>query len=189
MYFTFAGLDQSQLSGGTGPAAKLLRTVLQGPKYGSAPPSSYVLYGVQALQVIPGRDLEVGGTRASVTRRCSPRRHRHPGHGLDPRQGIKIDPGDGDVNTIDISVLQMKNHVESSSSRSGFPDLSPLNPVGASFYAACHTGLISPGSGAPEEHHVTSTARRPGAATRHYGPERQRLSVSGTILLGGWRSG
>jgi branched-chain amino acid transport system substrate-binding protein len=110
-YMTFAGLDQSQLSSGTGPAAKLLTSYQA--KYGSAPPSSYVLYGVQALQVILSAIEKSNGTRASVNSQV------FTGAGIDiPAdqsilgKEIKINPQTGDVNTIDISILQMKNNKE-----------------------------------------------------------------------------
>ncbi len=110
-YLTFAGLDQSQLSGGTGPAAKLLQEYQA--KYNAAPPSSYVLYGVQALQVILDAISKSDGTRKSVNSQV------FSGAGIDiPAdqsilgKEIKIDPTTGDVNTIDISILEMKNNQE-----------------------------------------------------------------------------
>jgi len=112
IYMTFAGLDQSQLSGGSGPAAKLLQAYQS--KYGSAPPSSYVLYGVQALQVIMKAIAGSDGTRASVTQQV------FGGAGIDIPASeavlgkeFKIDSATGDVNTIDISILQMKDGKES----------------------------------------------------------------------------
>jgi branched-chain amino acid transport system substrate-binding protein len=110
-YMTFAGLDQSQLSGGGGPAATLLNSYKA--KYGKAPDSSYALYGVQALQVIMAAIAKSDGTRASVTSQV------FSGSGIDiPAdqsilgKEIKIDPKTGDVNTIDISILQMKGNAE-----------------------------------------------------------------------------
>jgi branched-chain amino acid transport system substrate-binding protein len=110
-YMTFAGLDQSQLSGGAGPAATLLNSYKA--KYGKAPDSSYALYGVQALQVIMAAIAKSDGTRASVTGQV------FSGSGIDiPAdqsilgKEIKIDPKTGDVNTIDISILQMKGNAE-----------------------------------------------------------------------------
>jgi branched-chain amino acid transport system substrate-binding protein len=109
-YLTFAGLDQSQMSA-TGPAGQLLQAYQS--KYGQAPPSSYVLYGVQALQVILDAISKSDGTRASVTAQV------FGGAGIDiPAdqsilgKEIKIDPQSGDVNTIDISILQMKGQKE-----------------------------------------------------------------------------
>jgi branched-chain amino acid transport system substrate-binding protein len=110
-YLTFAGLDQSQLSGGTGPAATLLNSYKA--KYNSAPPSSYVLYGVQALQVILDAISKSDGTRKSVNAQV------FSGAGIDIPANqsilgkeIKISPTTGDVNTIDISILEMKNNSE-----------------------------------------------------------------------------
>jgi len=110
-YMTFAGLDQSQLSGGTGPAAQVLQAYQQ--KYGKAPDSSYALYGVQALQVILTAISKSDGTRASVTSQV------FSGGGIDIPANqsilgkeIKIDTQTGDVNTIDISILQLKNNAE-----------------------------------------------------------------------------
>jgi len=109
-YLTFAGLDQSQMSA-TGPAGTLLNAYKT--KYGSAPPSSYVLYGVQALQVILKAIAASDGTRAGVTSQV------FGGAGIDIpatdsilSKEIKINPQTGDVNTIDISILQMKNNAE-----------------------------------------------------------------------------
>jgi branched-chain amino acid transport system substrate-binding protein len=106
IYLTFAGLDQSQLESAGGKAANLLNSYKQ--KYGAAPPSSYVLYGVQALQVILQAISKSDGTRASVTNQV------FSGSGIsisaaDSLLGkdLKIDPATGDVNVVDISVLQM----------------------------------------------------------------------------------
>jgi branched-chain amino acid transport system substrate-binding protein len=110
-YLTFAGLDQSQLAGGTGPAATLLKAYKD--KYGAEPDSSYALYGVQALQVILQAISQSDGTRASVTAQV------FSGAGIEITadksvigKDIKIDPKSGDVNTIDISILQMKDNKE-----------------------------------------------------------------------------
>jgi branched-chain amino acid transport system substrate-binding protein len=111
MYLTFAGKDQSQLQSGGGKAAKLLSDYQS--KYGSAPPSSYVLYGVQALQVILKAIENSDGTRKSVTDQV------FSGAGIDiPASDsmlgkeLKINPATGDVNVIDISVLQLKGGKE-----------------------------------------------------------------------------
>jgi branched-chain amino acid transport system substrate-binding protein len=110
-YLTFAGLDQSQLLSAGGQAAKVLQAYQT--KYGSAPPSSYVLYGVQALQVILKAIADSDGTRKSVTAQV------FGGSGIDVSANdsiigkeIKIDPQSGDVGTIDISILQMKDNKE-----------------------------------------------------------------------------
>lgn len=110
-FLTFAGLDQSQLAGGTGPAATLLNAYKT--KYGAAPPSSYVLYGVQALQVILKAIAASDGTRKGVTAQV------FSGAGIDiPAAAsilgaeVRIDPSTGDNTTADISILRMKDHTE-----------------------------------------------------------------------------
>jgi hypothetical protein len=87
--------------------------VFRKAKYNADPPSSYVLYGVQALQVILKAIAGSDGTRKSVTAQVL------GGAGIDIPAGdailgkeIKIDPATGDVNTIDISILQMKDNKE-----------------------------------------------------------------------------
>lgn len=109
-YLTFAGLDQSQLPT-TGPAATLLNAYKA--KYGSAPDSSYAVYGVAALQVILAAIAKSDGTRASVNAQV----FTAPGIDVPADQSvlgkdIKIDPATGDVNQIDISVLEMKGNQE-----------------------------------------------------------------------------
>jgi branched-chain amino acid transport system substrate-binding protein len=108
---TFAGLDQSQLSGGTGPAATLLNAYKA--KYGEEPDSSYALYGVLALQVIMQAISQSDGTRASVTSQV------FSGSGIEITadksvigKDIKISPTTGDVSTIDISILKMTANKE-----------------------------------------------------------------------------
>ncbi|MBO0867180.1 MAG: branched-chain amino acid ABC transporter substrate-binding protein [Micromonosporaceae bacterium] len=110
-YLTFAGQDQSQLTAAGGKAAELLNNYKT--KYGSTPDSSYALYGVLALQVILQAISKSDGTRASVTSQV------FSGSGIDISasdsvlgKDIKIDPASGDVNAVDISVLQMKGGKE-----------------------------------------------------------------------------
>jgi branched-chain amino acid transport system substrate-binding protein len=110
-YLTFAGLDQSQLESAGGKGASLLNSYKQ--KYGSAPPSSYVLYGVQALQVILKAIESSDGTRKGVNDAV------FGGSGIDIPAAdsmlgkeLKIDPASGDVNVVDISVLQMTSGKE-----------------------------------------------------------------------------
>ncbi len=105
-YMTFAGEDQSQLESAGGKGATLLNSYKT--KYGSAPPSSYVLYGVQALQVILKAIEMSDGTRKGVNNAV------FGGSGIDIAASdsmlgkeLKIDPTTGDVNIVDISVLQM----------------------------------------------------------------------------------
>ncbi|MEN3304498.1 MAG: branched-chain amino acid transport system substrate-binding protein [Micromonosporaceae bacterium] len=110
-YLTFAGLDQSQLESAGGKGASLLNSYKT--KYGSAPPSSYVLYGVQALQVILKAIEASDGTRKGVNNAV------FSGSGIDVAASdsllgkeLKIDPASGDVNVVDISVLQMTSGKE-----------------------------------------------------------------------------
>jgi branched-chain amino acid transport system substrate-binding protein len=110
-YLTFAGKDQSELESAGGKAAEILNSYKT--KYGSAPPSSYVLYGVQALQVILKAIEMSDGTRKGVTNSV------FGGSGIDiPASDsllgkeLKIDPASGDVNVVDISVLQMTSGQE-----------------------------------------------------------------------------
>jgi branched-chain amino acid transport system substrate-binding protein len=111
MYLTFAGLDQSQVQQAGGAGAKLLSAYKA--KYNSDPPSSYVAYGVQALQVILAAIAKSDGTRKGV------RDAVFEGGGVSVSASdavlgkeIKIDPKSGDVSAIDISVLQMKSQKE-----------------------------------------------------------------------------
>ncbi|HKS99572.1 MAG TPA: branched-chain amino acid ABC transporter substrate-binding protein [Rugosimonospora sp.] len=111
MYFTFAGEDQSQLASAGGKAATLLDNYKT--KYGSAPDSSYALYGVMALQVILQAISQSDGTRKGVTNSV------FGGSGIDIAatdsmlgKEVKIDTASGDVNTIDISVLQLTSGKE-----------------------------------------------------------------------------
>jgi branched-chain amino acid transport system substrate-binding protein len=111
MYLTFAGLDQSQVEQAGGAGAKLLSAYKA--KYNTSPPSSYVTYGVQALQVILAAIAKSDGTRKGVDAAV------FSGDGITVSasdavlgKDIKIDPKSGDVNTLDISVLQMKDNKE-----------------------------------------------------------------------------
>ena len=110
-YMTFAGQDQSQIEQAGGAGKALLDSYKS--KYGQAPPSSYVTYGVLALQVILAAIAKSDGTRKGVTNAV------FSGDGIslsgtDSVLGkpIKIDSKSGDVNTVDISILQMKDQKE-----------------------------------------------------------------------------
>jgi len=111
-YMTFAGQDQSQIEQAGGASKSLLDSYKS--KYGQAPPSSYVTYGVLALQVILAAIAKSDGSRKGV------RDAVFSGDGISLSSSdsvlgkpIKIDPKSGDVNTIDISILQMKDQKES----------------------------------------------------------------------------
>jgi branched-chain amino acid transport system substrate-binding protein len=110
-YLTFAGLDSSQISSAGGKGASLLQAFKT--KYNHDPTSSYVLYGVLALQVILQAIQKSDGTRKGV------RDQVFTGAGItisanDSVLGkeIHIDPNSGDVNVIDISVLLLKDNKE-----------------------------------------------------------------------------
>ena len=110
-YLSFAGLDTSQLLSAGGKGAAFLAAYKT--KYGKDPNSSYVLYGVQALQVILDAIAKSDGTRKGVVDQV------FGGNGItvsasDSLLGkeLKIDPASGDVNVIDISILQMKGGKE-----------------------------------------------------------------------------
>jgi len=110
-YLTFAGLDSSQLAAAGGAASKLLDDFKA--KYGKTPASSYVLYGVLALQVILDAISKSDGSRKGV------RDQVFGGSGITIDasksvlgKAITIDPASGDVNVRDLSVLQMTGGVE-----------------------------------------------------------------------------
>ena len=110
-YLTFAGMDSSQLRSAGGKGAKLLDDYKA--KYGKDPASSYVLYGVQALQVILAAIEKSDGTRKSVNEQV------FSGEGISISaadavlgKDLKIDPASGDINVRDLSVLQMTSGAE-----------------------------------------------------------------------------
>jgi branched-chain amino acid transport system substrate-binding protein len=112
MYATFAGLASSQLAAQAGAGAKLIAAYKS--KYGTAPTGSYPLYGVAAVQVIMAAIAKSDGTRASVTDQVlnGSSSISIPADQCVLGKTITIDPKTGDVNARDISVLFMKNHVE-----------------------------------------------------------------------------
>jgi len=110
-YLTFAGLDSSQLKAAGGKGSKLLADYAA--KYGKEPASSYVLYGVQALQVILAAIEKSDGTRKSVNSQV------FSGAGISISaadavlgKDLKIDVASGDINVRDLSVLQMTSGEE-----------------------------------------------------------------------------
>ncbi|GAA1765540.1 branched-chain amino acid ABC transporter substrate-binding protein [Luedemannella helvata] len=110
-YLTFAGLDASQLKSAGGKGSKLLADYAA--KYGKEPASSYVLYGVQALQVILAAIEKSDGTRKGVNSQV------FSGAGISISaadavlgKDLKIDPATGDINVRDLSVLQMTSGAE-----------------------------------------------------------------------------
>jgi branched-chain amino acid transport system substrate-binding protein len=101
MYLTFAGLASDKLL----DAYKA--------KYGAFPVGNYPLYGVAAVQVIMAAIAKSDGTRQSVIDQVfSGSGITIPADQCVLGKEIHIDPQSGDVNAKDISVLIMKNHVE-----------------------------------------------------------------------------
>jgi branched-chain amino acid transport system substrate-binding protein len=112
MNLTFAGMATEQLRSAGGAGSKLLDAYKA--KFGADPPTSYALYGVQALQVILAAIEKSDGTRKSVTEQVL------SGAGITIAadkavlgKEIKIDPKTGDVGARDISVLKMTGTKES----------------------------------------------------------------------------
>lgn len=110
-YLTFAGKDQSSLIAAGGKAAAI--TAAYKAAVGSDPPSSYCLYGVQALQVILKAIEGSDGTRKGVQQQV----FSGAGISLSAAESIlgkdlKIDPKTGDVDVIDITVLKMTSGEE-----------------------------------------------------------------------------
>jgi len=111
MYLSTPGLDTSQIQAAGGGGGKLLDAYKA--KYNAAPPSGYVMYGVQALQVILAAIAKSDGTRKGV------RDAVFSGSGITISasdavigKDVKIDPQSGDVNNLDISILHMTNGQE-----------------------------------------------------------------------------
>jgi branched-chain amino acid transport system substrate-binding protein len=111
MYLTFPGLDLSQIAQGGGAGAKLLSAYRA--KYGSDPPASYVIYGVQALQVILAAIPKSDGTRRGVRDAVFEGDGiRIPASDAVLAKDIKIDPRTGDVNTVDVTILRIESQKE-----------------------------------------------------------------------------
>jgi len=111
MYLTFAGLASEQLLQIDGPGKDLLEAYKA--EYGDYPSTNYALYGVQAVQVILAAIAKSDGTKAGVTKSV----FEGDGITIPADQAvlgkeIKIDTATGDVNALDISVLQMTDNVE-----------------------------------------------------------------------------
>ena len=111
MYLTFAGLASEQLLKVKGAGGDLLNAYKK--KYGHLPVGNYPLYGVAAVQVILAAIAKSDGTRQGVLDQV------FSGSGITIPQSdsvlgkeLHIDPKTGDVNAKDISVLIMKNNVE-----------------------------------------------------------------------------
>jgi branched-chain amino acid transport system substrate-binding protein len=111
VYLTFAGLDQNSLLAQGGAGADLVEAYKE--KYGMGPVGSYPIYGVAAMQVILQAIAQSDGTRADIASQV------FTGDGITISAGesvigkeIRIDSATGDSNNKDISVLQMKDGVE-----------------------------------------------------------------------------
>lgn len=112
MYLTFAGLASEQLLKVKGAGGTLLQDYKK--KYGAYPVGNYPLYGVAAVQVILAAIAKSDGTRQSVVDQVF---GSGSGISIPADQSVLgkeliIDPKTGDVNAKDISVLVMKNNVE-----------------------------------------------------------------------------
>lgn len=111
MLLTFAGLAQDVLFSQGGKAAEFLKAYEE--KYGKPVASSYALYGVAAIQVILKAIEASDGTRASINAAV----FSGAGVTVSAEESIlgkelKIDPATGDVNAIDITVLEVTGGAE-----------------------------------------------------------------------------
>ncbi|MDQ1042225.1 branched-chain amino acid transport system substrate-binding protein [Streptomyces sp. V4I2] len=110
-YLTFAGLTTTSLREQGGVGAKLLDAYKK--KYGADPATNYALYAVEALQVIMKAIEGSDGTRASI------RDQVFSGSGISIPADVSavgkkltISPKTGDVDVLDISVINVKDNEE-----------------------------------------------------------------------------
>ncbi|MFF4362222.1 branched-chain amino acid ABC transporter substrate-binding protein [Streptomyces sp. NPDC001604] len=110
-YLTFAGLTTTTLRKQGGAGAKLLDAYKK--KYGSDPATGYALYGVEALQVMLKAIEGSDGTRKGI------RDQVFSGSGITIPADVSavgkkltISPKTGDVDVLDISVINVKNNTE-----------------------------------------------------------------------------
>ncbi|MGW2721697.1 branched-chain amino acid ABC transporter substrate-binding protein [Streptomyces sp. NPDC001492] len=110
-YLTFAGLTTTTLREQGGVGAKLLNAYKK--KYGSDPATNYALYAVEALQVMLKAIEGSDGTRKSI------RDQVFSGSGISIPADVSavgkkltISPKTGDVDVLDISVINVKNNTE-----------------------------------------------------------------------------
>jgi branched-chain amino acid transport system substrate-binding protein len=111
MYLTFAGLASEQLLKVKGAGGKLLDAYKA--KYGHYPVGNYPLYGVAAVQVLLAAIAKSDGTRQGVLDQVfGSTPITIPADQSVLGKELIIDTKTGDVNAKDISVLIMKNNVE-----------------------------------------------------------------------------
>ncbi|MEU6252610.1 branched-chain amino acid ABC transporter substrate-binding protein [Streptomyces sp. NPDC047043] len=110
-YLTFAGLTTTTLREQGGVGAKLLNAYKK--KYGADPATNYALYAVEALQVMLKAIEGSDGTRKSI------RDQVFSGSGISIPADVSavgkkltISPKTGDVDVLDISVINVKNDTE-----------------------------------------------------------------------------
>lgn len=110
-YLTFAGLTTTSLREQGGVGAKLLDAYKK--KYGADPATNYALYAVEALQVMLKAIEQSDGTRAGV------RDQVFSGSGISipadesaVGKTLTISPKTGDVDVLDISVINVKDNEE-----------------------------------------------------------------------------
>ncbi|MFB4285032.1 branched-chain amino acid ABC transporter substrate-binding protein [Nonomuraea sp. MTCD27] len=111
MYLTFAGMDLSRIHATSAKASKLMADFEK--RYGRQPSGTYVLYGVQALQVVLAAIERSDATRRGVRDAF----FAEPGIAIKKADSIigrslSFDTSTGDVNQKDITVLQMRNGSE-----------------------------------------------------------------------------
>lgn len=112
MYLSFPGLTNDDLKAQGGAAAKLIADYTA--KYGSAPASSYALYGVAAMQVILEAIAKSDGTRKSITEQVvgGSNTITIPADISAIGKELKIDPATGDVNQLDMTIEIIKDNAE-----------------------------------------------------------------------------
>ncbi|MFE9446050.1 branched-chain amino acid ABC transporter substrate-binding protein [Streptomyces sp. NPDC006602] len=110
-YLTFAGLTTTTLREQGGVGAKLLDAFKK--KYGADPATNYALYAVEALQVILKAIEGSDGTRKSITEQVfSGSGISIPADKSAVGKKLTISPKTGDVDVLDISVINVKNNTE-----------------------------------------------------------------------------
>jgi branched-chain amino acid transport system substrate-binding protein len=110
IYLSFAGLSLDQLKKAGGPGSKLIDDYLK--KYGTAPASSYALYGVAAVQVILQALQASDGTRKGVQEALFSKGVTVPASQSVLGKELAMDPKTGDVSAKDITIEQIKDNAE-----------------------------------------------------------------------------
>jgi branched-chain amino acid transport system substrate-binding protein len=111
-YLTFAGLTTTTLREQGGVGAKLLDAYKK--KYGADPATNYALYAVEALQVILKAIEGSDGTRKGITDQVFSGSGgiSIPADVSAVGKKLTISPTTGDVDVLDISVINVKNSTE-----------------------------------------------------------------------------